>query len=893
MEALTPLTNLSNPETTLNGLLSCKTPQDWYQLLSPNQAFPAWDALLQVQQQCSDPDLQDLFTRALGHLTEMDRRPQAKATAIERAVALNEVKRGFDRALARDYPYEIPDVTLHIGRSKQCVEVTNTMKLRPVQAGAPLVLRGDNLELLQLRLNRKELKSSEFELREGCLIIKHPPEEEFELLVKTKVTPKDGPRRHGLVRPAKGIHVLDSGKWALRQLTYVAGPASVRSRFRTELTVDPKFSMCLASGDLEDGKATVLEDGRHRYVYNDPMPKSAHMFAVAIGKHVRVEREVKLPCGRLVTVELYVRSGMEKQCGLALEMIAHALRFDQETYGPICDKNVVRLVAVPGDMEESQGDAGCMLLPERLLLWPENAKIYHGQMRKVVYQILSRYATQRIGGRVGLENWSQLGLMTGLADLMAREAMCALSGGDAMHLGPERLKNLALTQHLEASKKATAIRLAQWEQPEDHQRLMTEFKAPEVFVLLRTAVGKKAWTSGVRRFCTEFDRRSARIEDFLAVLGEVAGKDLSAYKLWFDEPGAPKLQMEATYDQAGHSYRMTFKQETDGRSAKPIPIKVTLYGEDGAPLKLVRDPSDPSLDSDYEHVLQLSEQEQTFTFINVQNRPVPSVMRGSLGAVAVDVGYAQLAKFGHAYSLEDWLVLMQHDSNLENRFEAARRVIMHEIGRAGLFYTLPDAVKQAFQSILDDPNLSDAVKAVMLRLPQSASECSGWAIPGNSRLVLRRDRFGNALAQALDNNLLTRIQLLGKRRHTQGSLERAGEGDLHEALLRYLSCRGQNAKIYLQGAFLHATSPARRELLLRGASTLLHSHLLGSFEQTVEEMQAKELRTEVQRLKAISEEIRDSEQNVRFCISGVPLIGYIQQSMLRQRRLEDLAHNKL
>ena len=63
-------------------------------------------------------------------------------------------------------------------------------------------------------------------------------------------------------------------------------------------------------------------------------------------------------------------------------------------------------------------------------------------------------------------------------------------------------------------------------------------------------------------------------------------------------------------------------------------------------------------------VLQVTEAEQAFTFINLPEKPLPSLLRG----------FSAPIKLSFPYSRDQLMFLMQHDSDGFNRWEAGQQL---------------------------------------------------------------------------------------------------------------------------------------------------------------------------------------------------------------------------
>jgi aminopeptidase N len=118
-------------------------------------------------------------------------------------------------------------------------------------------------------------------------------------------------------------------------------------------------------------------------------------------------------------------------------------------------------------------------------------------------------------------------------------------------------------------------------------------------------------------------------------------------------------------------------------------------------------------------VLELTAAEQTFVFQRVQEKPVPSLLRG----------FSAPVKLHYDYSRADLIVLMSRDSDGFNRWEASQQLGLQVIHRAMEAYQrgedltalqLDADLVAAYRSVLQDDSLDKAMVAYMLSLPSEA-----------------------------------------------------------------------------------------------------------------------------------------------------------------------------
>ena len=115
-------------------------------------------------------------------------------------------------------------------------------------------------------------------------------------------------------------------------------------------------------------------------------------------------------------------------------------------------------------------------------------------------------------------------------------------------------------------------------------------------------------------------------------------------------------------------------------------------------------------------VISVTEAEQTFTFVDIAEQPLPSLLRG----------FSAPVKLSFPYTRDQLMFLMQHDSDGFNRWDAGQQlsvqVLQELIGQyqAGQPLKLDQRLIDALRTVLSDESLDQAMVAEMLSLPGEA-----------------------------------------------------------------------------------------------------------------------------------------------------------------------------
>src|SRR5690606_25652089 len=192
-------------------------------------------------------------------------------------------------------------------------------------------------------------------------------------------------------------------------------------------------------------------------------------------------------------------------------------------------------------------------------------------------------------------------------------------------------------------------------------------KGSEVLRMIRTLLGPEEVRKGPGLHFQRHDGQAVTCDDFVTAMEDASGVDLSQCRRWYSQAGTPRLEVSESYDAAANTCRLQFRQScraTPGQAEKlpfVIPVELALLDAQGRelPLQLVGE-DQPTGTS---RVLQVTQAEQAFTFLNLEAKPLPSLLRG----------FSAPVKLSFPYSRDQLMFLMQHDSDGFNRWEAGQQ----------------------------------------------------------------------------------------------------------------------------------------------------------------------------------------------------------------------------
>ncbi|WP_365888898.1 DUF3458 domain-containing protein, partial [Desulfuromonas sp.] len=285
-------------------------------------------------------------------------------------------------------------------------------------------------------------------------------------------------------------------------------------------------------------------------------------------------------------------------------------------------------------------------------------------------------------------------------------------------------------------------------------------KGAEVIRMYHTLLGPERFREGLRLYLSRHDGQAATVDDFLAAMAEAGGRDLSRFALWYSQAGTPELAAEASWDEEARSYTLSVRQScpaTPGQEAKEpfhIPLTVGLLDAQGReiPLRLEGETAPGAA----ERVLELTQEEQTFRFVDVPERPVPSLLRDFSAPVTLRFDYSD----------GELAFLMAHDGDPFNRWEAGQQLVLRvsarlvDRHRRGEALELDPLLAEAFAKTLLDTEADEALLALALTLPAETFLGEQMEVIDPEAVRAVRQFLRRELARTLEAELIGRYRSL-------------------------------------------------------------------------------------------------------------------------------------
>ena len=621
----------------------------------------------------------------------------------------------------------------------------------------PLVLHGQELELVSLALDGQPLSAVQYQVTDTDLQLQ-PTQSAFELTSTVRIEPQNNTALEGLYK-SSGMFCTQCEAEGFRKITYYLDRPDVMSRFTTTIHADKKlYPILLSNGNpIAQGED---EHGRHWATWEDPFKKPAYLFAIVAGDLWCVEDTFTTMNNREVALRIYVEPENIDKCQHAMDSLKKAMRWDEEQYGREYDLDIFMVVAVNDFNMGAMENKGLNIFNSSCVLAKAETATDDAHQR-IESIVAHEYFHNWSGNRVTCRDWFQLSLKEGFTVFRDSEFSADMNSRVVKRI--EDVSYLRTHQFAEdAGPMAHPVRPAQYMEISNFYTLTIYEKGAEVVGMLHTLLGAETFRKGSDLYFERHDGQAVTCDDFIAAMETVSGMDLTQFKRWYSQAGTPELEVSDHYDAATQTYQLTVKQscpDTPGQTDKlafVIPLSMALLNKQGQALPLqLQGESTAVLD---ERVLSVTEDEQTFTFINVTEQPLPSLLRG----------FSAPVQLRYAYSRDDLLFLLQHDTDGFNRWEAGQQLALQVIEEVvGQIYEteqpmLDTRLVEVFTALLEQDDLDPAMLAEFIALPSVGYIIEQYEQADPLAIHQAREHVSNQLAHALKEPMLARYQALRK-----------------------------------------------------------------------------------------------------------------------------------
>ncbi|MCG8633111.1 MAG: aminopeptidase N, partial [Desulfobacterales bacterium] len=606
----------------------------------------------------------------------------------------------------RPFEFIVDHIDLKFDIHDDHTRVTSSLKMRKDPAVAdkttPLVLNKAPYDITSVIADGMVLLPGEYQADDDTFRLASTPEA-FDLEITTILDPSANTSLEGLYMSGE-ILCTQCEAEGFRRITPYPDRPDVMTKFTCTLVADKdRYPVLLSNGNR--AASGELDQNRHWVRWEDPHKKPSYLFALVAGDLAQLKDTFITMSGRSIDLRIYSERENIGQCGHAMTSLKQSMKWDEERFGLEYDLDLYQIVAINDFNAGAMENKGLNIFNAKYVL-ADPTTATDDDFMGIQGVIAHEYFHNWTGNRVTLKNWFQLSLKEGLTVFRDQEFSSDMNSRSVKRIAD--VKNLRAFQFPEDDGPMThPVRPDAYIKMDNFYTMTVYEKGAEVVRMIYQLLGREGFRKGIDLYFKKFDGMAVTIEDFLDVMAEVSGRDLSQFHRWYTQSGTPCVTMERDYDPATSALSLTFTQTTapdrnqDTKLPLHIPIRIGFIDSSGNSIKETG-------------LIELTSAKETFVFEGMPEDTFPSVFREFSAPIRLATDFTD----------EDLAFLMAGDRDEFNQWDAAQTLFIKEIKQ--LVSALADdaplkvnpVLLQAFSTALTDGNKDRAFLAKALSLPQ-------------------------------------------------------------------------------------------------------------------------------------------------------------------------------
>jgi len=628
--------------------------------------------------------------------------------------------------------FDVETVDLDIKLFDDHAIVDSTLVMQR-QTDGDLVLYGEALELMSIKLNDEPLARNRYTQAEGTLTITDAPEN-TKLQLQVRIHPHTNTALEGLYIAGSGddtMFVSQCEPEGFRKITFYPDRPDVLAIFTTRLEADKRFPTLLSNGNLLEAGEVSDAPERHYAIWQDPTNKPSYLFACVIADLDVLADSYTTSEGREVMLELYAKSEDIDKCAVGMQALKDSMQWDEVNYGRAYDLDRYMIVAVSQFNMGAMENKGLNIFNTACVLSsPETTTDSRSFSVKSI--IAHEYFHNWTGNRITCRDWFQLCLKEGFT-VYRDQSFSA----DQQSSAVQRIDDVAtLRAHQfaeDAGPLAHPVRPESFVEINNFYTTTVYEKGAEIVRMIANTLGPDNFRKGTDEYFRRYDGQAVTVEDFLSALS-ITDSKIEDFIDWYRQPGTPVVSGHQDYDSATQILTITLSQQTrhvagfDAPKPLPIPVATALFDKESGAIVA-------------ERMLLLDQATQTFTFENVVSEPVVSLLRDFSAPVQLNYDYQD----------EDLAFLLKYENNGFNRWQVTQMLVNRILLQGQGAKSSPEIYLQAVAQALPELAASDAMLAArLLDIPSAPELASAIHKDYDPELVkAQREGLYQQLAEAL------------------------------------------------------------------------------------------------------------------------------------------------
>ena len=488
------------------------------------------------------------------------------------------------------YPWTLDDARFRFEIGEEETRVVSEIQFQrnpDAAAASDIILDGQDMELVSVALDGRELGPDAYEKTPDRLIIRQAPDR-GRLDIEVLIRPQDNTALEGLYTSGDFLLTQCEAE-GFRKITYFPDRPDVMTSYDVTVVADrERYPVLLSNGNAVASGET--EDGRHWVRWNDPYAKPCYLFALVAGDLACIEDRFTTRSGREVTLRFYVEHGNEDKCGHAMESLKNAMKWDEDRFDLEYDLDIYHVVVTNDfNMGAMENKSLNIFNSKYVLARPDSATDtdYQGIEGVIAHEYFHNWT----GNRVTCRDWFQLSLKEGLTVFRDQEFSADMGSRGVKRIEDVRL--LRAHQFAEdAGPMAHPVRPDSYIEINNFYTVTVYEKGAEVVRMQHQLLGPERYRKGMDLYFERHDGQAVTTDDFVRCMEDASGRDLAQFRNWYSQAGTPELHISGQYDRAARSYTLEVSQScqpTPGQDSKQpfhIPLAMGLLDQEGRDLPL-------------------------------------------------------------------------------------------------------------------------------------------------------------------------------------------------------------------------------------------------------------------------------------------------------------------
>ncbi|CAK9156614.1 unnamed protein product [Ilex paraguariensis] len=310
-----------------------------------------------------------------------------------------------------DYYFDTVDLKFSLGEEKTIVCSNISLYPRVKGCSSPLVLDGQDLKLISVKVNEKELKEENFILDSRHLTLPFPPSGKFTLEIVNEICPQKNTSLEGLYKSSQNFCTQCEAE-GFHKITFFQDRPDIVAKYTCRIEADKLlYPVLLCNGNLiEQGD---LEGCKHYALWEDPFKKPCYLFALVAGQLESRDDTFTTRSGRKVSLRIWTPAEDLPKTAHAMYSLKAAMKWDEDVFGLEYDLDLFNIVAVPDFNMGAMENKSLNIFNSKLVLAsPETAT--DADYAAILGVIGHEYFHNWTGNRVTCRDWFQLSLKEGL-----------------------------------------------------------------------------------------------------------------------------------------------------------------------------------------------------------------------------------------------------------------------------------------------------------------------------------------------------------------------------------------------------------------------------------------------------------------------------------------------